>query len=136
MKAKGYFYRDRDQSFMVADNVRKMIDKAIAHGTPVDTGGKTLYPVFDAPTEAELRAGKTRRPAWIIRPGCTPTLRWYWQVQEHRRGHTYCKPLGDGLCGFKMVRFYEWNASTSAWELCPMVNHADTRQEQVLDSNH
>lgn len=136
MKVKGYFYKERGQTFMVADNVKKMIDKAVTHGTPVDTGGKVLYPLFEAPSEFDIRAGNMKKPAWIIRPGCSPTLRWYWQVQEHRRGHTYCKTLGDGLCGFKMVRFYEWNESTSAWELCPMVNHADSQQEKVLDSNH
>lgn len=132
-RAKGYYYRDKDQAFMVADSVKKEIDKAIAHGLPVDTGGHTLYPILDEPTEQEIRFGKTTTEAWIIRPNSVPTLRWYWQIQEHRKNHTSCKPLGDGLCGFKMVRYAQWNTSARKWELLPMVNHADSVQEQVLD---
>lgn len=136
MSVKGYYYQERGQSFMVADSVRKAVDKAIAHGLPVETGGHTLYPIFADPTAEELRAGKTRKPAWHIRNGHTPTLRWFWQVKEHHKADISCKRLGDGLCGIRMVRFYEWNESTRAWELMPMVNHADSQQEKVLDSSY
>lgn len=135
MNIKGFFYRDKDQAFLVSDAIAKNIKKAIIRGENIDTGGKILYPIFKDPTEKELRAGKLRTPAWLIRNGSTPTLRWYWQVREHKKADMGCKPLGDGLCGFKMVRFYEWNASASKWELSPMVNHADTQQEQVLDNS-
>lgn len=135
MIAKSYFYRDKDQAFLADDAEVKKINKAIMHGLPVNSIGKTLYPIFDAPTEREMREGKIRRPAWQIKPHSCPTVRWYWQIQEHKKNHTGCKPLGDGLCGFKMVRFYEWNESASKWELSPMVNHADSQQEQVLDTN-
>ena len=134
MDVKGYYYRDEDQAFLVSDEATKEINRALARGSEVDTGGKTLYPIFSNPTERMLRTGKTKIPAWVIRPDSTPTLRWYWQIQEHKRNHSKCKPIGDGLCGFKMVRYFEWNASTSKWELCPMVNHADSVQEKVLDS--
>ena len=134
MRAKAYYYKDKDQAFLVSESQKKSIDLDIIHGRPVDTGGKTLYPILEDLTEVDIRAGKTKAIAWIIRNGQSPTARWYWQIQEHRKSHATCHPLGDGLCGFKMVRFYEWNASTSKWELCPMVNHADTLQEQVLDS--
>ncbi len=134
MRVKDYFYRDKDQAFLVSDSVKKGIEKALAHGLPVDTGGKVLYPIFENPSEQDVRAGKTREAAWQIRPDNCPTLRWYWQIQEHKKAHVGCKPLGDGLCGFKMVRFYDWNAESGKWELCPMVNHADSAQEKVLDS--
>jgi hypothetical protein len=134
MIAKTYYYRDKDQAFLVDDDQVKRINKAVMHNLPVNFE-RTLYPIFENPTEKEIRAGKTRRSAWQIRPHSCPTVRWYWQIQEHKKGHTGCKPLGDGLCGFKMVRFYEWNESASKWELSPMVNHADLQQEQVLDNN-
>lgn len=135
MRACGYYYEERGQAYMVAESVAKTINKTIAHGLPVDTGGKVLYPIIDKPSESELRAGNLKTAAWIIRPDSTPTLRWYWQIQEHKKKHSGCKPLSDGLCGFMMVRFYEWDASTSEWTLCPMVNHATPEQEKVLDSN-
>lgn len=135
IRAKGYYYRDKDQAFIVSAEMKKAIDKAIAHGMPVDTGGKVLYPILDAPSKQDIAMGKTRTEAWLIRPNSSPAIRWYWQIQEHKKGHTGCKTLGDGLCGFKMVRYAEWNASTSKWELLPMVNHADSVQERVLDSN-
>ena len=136
MIAKSYYYRDKDQAFLVNEHDVKLINKAVMHGLPVDFTDKTLYPIFDAPTEQEIRAGKTKKPAWKIKPHSCPTVRWYWQIREHKKGHASCKPLGDGLCGFKMVRFYEWNESASKWELLPMINHADSQQEQVLDTNH
>ena len=135
MKVKGYYYKERDQAFMVSDAVFKDIEKAIAHGLPIDTGGKVLYPMFSEPTEDEIRFNKTRIPAWLIRDGHQPALRWYWQVREHKKLDKGCKPLGGGLCGFKMVRFAEWNDDSKKWELLPMVNHADSSQEKVLDSN-
>lgn len=135
MQPKGYYYRDKDQAYMVDTAMVKQINKAIMHGTPIDTGGKILYPIFGSPSEKDIKAGKTRTPAWLIRPNSIPTLRWYWQIQEHKKAHTGCKPLGDGLCGFKMVRYFDWNTSTGKWELLPMVNHADSVQEKVLDSN-
>lgn len=61
-------------------------------------------------------------------------VQWYWQVREHTKRHHDCKPLGDGLCGFKMVRYEDWNDETKKWELLPMVNHATPEQERVLDS--
>ena len=61
-------------------------------------------------------------------------VRWYWQIQAHDKKHTGCKPLGDGLCGFKMVRYEDWNGETHSWELLPMENHATPEQEAVLDS--
>lgn len=135
MRIKGYFYRDKDQAFMVGDATKKAIDAAIMQGQEVDTGGHTLYPIFEPPTDYEIKAGKTKMQAWLIRPNQTPTLRWYWQIREHKKTDNRCKPLGGGLCGFKMIRYMDWNASTSKWELLPMVNHADSEQEKVLDSN-
>jgi len=135
MRANGYYYMENGQAYMVAESVAKDINKAIAHGLPVDTGGHALYPIMPEPTEREIRAGKAKTAAWLIRPNSSPALRWYWQIQEHKKNHASCKPLGDGLCGFKMVRFFTWNATTSKWELCPMVNRATPEQEQVLDSN-
>jgi len=135
MNAKGYFYTENGQAYMVDKSLAKSINSAILHGLEIDTGGRTLYPILDDPTEQQIRAGNTKTPAWHIRPNSTPTLRWYWQIREHHKSHVGCKPIGDGLCGFKMVRFYDWNASTSKWELLPMINHADSQQEKVLDSN-
>lgn len=134
MKVKGFYYRDKDQAFLVSDAAVKEINKALIHNIPVDTGGYILYPIFEDPSEQDIRAGKTKKVAWQIRPNQCPTVRWYWQVQEHKKSHHSCTSLGDGLCGFKMVRFYTWNASTSKWELSPMVNHADSEQEKVLDN--
>lgn len=135
MRAKGYYYMENGQAYMVAESVAKDINKSIAHGLPVDTGGRVIYPIISDPTEREIRAGKAKTAAWVIRPNSSPTLRWYWQIQEHKKSHASCKPIGDGLCGFKMVRFFTWNASAGKWELSPMVNHATPEQEQVLDSN-
>ena len=135
MRIKGYYYRDKDQAFLVSEDMKKSIDSALAQSKEVDTGGRTLYPIFDAPSDYEVRAGKTRVAAWCIKPNQTPTLRWYWQIREHKKSDSRCKPLGGGLCGFKMVRYLDWNASASKWELLPMVNHASSEQEKVLDSN-
>ena len=134
MIAKSYYYRDKDQAFLVDDNEVKKINKALMHGLPVDSIERTLYPIFEEPTEKEIAAGKTTKPAWMIRPHSSPTVRWYWQVQEHKKKHSSCIPLGGGLCGFKMIRYYAWNGSTNKWELSPMVNHADSEQEKVLDN--
>lgn len=135
MRIKGYFYRDKDQAFLVDKQLEKDINKAVAHGWTIDTGGKVIYPILDDPSESEIRAGKTKVAAWWIKPNQIPTLRWYWQIQEHHKNHSYCKSLGDGLCGFKMVRFYNWDETSKKWELLPMINHATAEQEKVLDSN-
>lgn len=134
MKVKAYYYKKDGQAFMVDDALKKQIDDAIMHGLEANNSDYTLYPIFEAPTEREIRAGKTKEAVWLIRPHSTPTLRWYWQVQEHKNKHTSCKVLGDGLCAFKMVRYAEWNAVSNKWELLPMVNHASIEQERVLDN--
>lgn len=135
MRAKGYYYRDKDQAFVVDPQKVKEINHAIMHGLPVDTGGRVLYPILDAPSEFQKRTGKTKTESWLINHNSSPTLRWYWQIQEHKKGHTGCKPLGDGLCGFKMVRYAQWDEASKKWELLPMLNHATSEQEKVLDSN-
>jgi hypothetical protein len=134
MRVKAYYYKKDGQAFMVDEMLKKQIDKAIAHGMEANDSDDTLYPIFDTPSEHELRAGKTKEAVWLIRPHSTPTLRWYWQVQEHKKKHSECKQIGDGLCAFKMVRYAEWNADSKKWELLPMVNHASAEQEQVLDN--
>lgn len=134
MKVKAYYCKKDGQAFMVDDALKKQIDHAIMHGLEANNSDYTLYPIFEAPSEQEIRAGKTKEAVWLIRPHSTPTLRWYWQVQEHKKKHTACKVLGDGLCAFKMVRYAEWNAVSNKWELLPMVNHASTEQERVLDN--
>lgn len=133
-KLKGYFYKDKDQAFMVSDSDFKDIQGALMRGEGADTSGRILYPVFDKPTKWEIEQGKARTPAYMVRDGQLPTLRWYWQIREHKRTDHGCIPVGDGLCGFKMVRFMNWNAEKDQWELEPMVNHADSAQEKVLDS--
>lgn len=135
MLMKAYYYKKDGQAYMVDERTKKKIDKAIIHGIEANDSDYTLYPIFNDPSEKDIRAGNTKKPVWLIRPHSIPTLRWYWQIQEHKKAHTGCKPLGDGLCGFKMVRYAEWNGSTSSWELLPMVNHADSEQEKVLDTN-
>ena len=136
MKVKGYYYKDKDQVFSVSPATFKDIQKKVAHGLPIQTGGHTLYPILDAPTDYEIKTGKTRIAAWLIRDGSTPAVRWYWQIQEHNKAHATCRTLGDGLCGFKMVRYANWNETSNKWELEPMVNHADPEQEKVLDSSY
>lgn len=135
MKVKSYYYQDKDQAFLISDSAFREVEKARIHGLSIKTGGYTLYPIFEPPTETEIRLNKTKTPAWLIRDGGCPTVRWYWQIREHKKGHSNCKTLGDGLCGFKMVRFAEWNDEAKKWELLPMVNHADSQQEKVLDTN-
>lgn len=135
MRAKGYYYRDKDQAFMVDERMFKQINHCVTHGLPVSTNGHTLYPILEAPSEQELRKGTPRVPAYAIHDGGVPVIRWYWQIQEHKKAHSGCKSLGDGLCGFKMVRYAEWNETSKKWELLPMVNHASLEQERVLDSN-
>ena len=135
MAVKGYYYKDKDQAFLVSDEDFKEIQKAVMHGCPVDTHGRVLYPIFEEPTPVEKNKNRTRQPAWLIRDGRPPALRWYWQIREHKKAHTGCKPIGDGLCGFKMVRFAEWDETSKKWELMPMINHASSEQEKVLDAN-
>lgn len=57
-------------------------------------------------------------------------VKWYWMIQPHERSHGRCKPLGDGLCAIKMVRYENWNGT--AWEPEPMANHATPEQEALL----
>lgn len=135
MRAKTYYYKDKGQAFMVSDALLKEINDCVAHGLPVKTNGHTLYPIYEDPTDYEKRTGKTKSPAYVIHDGGAPVIRWYWAIQEHKKAHTQCKSLGDGLCGFKMVRYAEWNETSKKWELLPMVNHASSEQERVLDSN-
>ena len=134
MRAKAYYYKKDGQAYMIDESLTKAVNKAIAHGLEANNSDYTLYPIFEAPSEQDIRAGKTKEAVWLIRPHSTPTLRWYWQVQEHKKKHTACKVLGDGLCAFKMVRYAEWNETSKKWELLPMVNHASLEQERVLDS--
>lgn len=135
MRVKGYYYKDKDQAFLVSESDFKAIQKAIMHGLPVDTHGHTLYPIFTDPSEEEIRAKKTKTVAWLIRDGQSPTARWYWQIKEHRKADTGCKTLGGGLCGFKMIRYAQWDDESKKWELLPMLNHADSEQEKVLGAN-
>jgi len=59
---------------------------------------------------------------------------WYWMIQPHQKNHGRCKPLGDGLCAIKMIRYENWNEDNKSWEPEPMDNHATPEQEQVLDA--
>lgn len=132
MKIKSFKYEDKGQWYLIDDDEAKRLMGGAGES---NQSNHTLYPIFDAPTKAEIAASKTRTPAWLIRPYGRPAVRWYWQVREHRKKHEGCKVLGDGLCAFKMVRYYDWNDETNEWELLPMVNHATPEQEKVLDTN-
>ena len=132
MNITSYKYQDKGQWYLVSDDDFKKINNG--EGQPAYFG-RALYPVYSAPTEKEIEKGKTRMPLVVIRDGVTPTTSWYWQIREHTKRHNTCVPIGDGLCGFKMVRYIDWNANEKAWEIEPMVNHATPEQEKVLD-NH
>ena len=132
MKVKSYKYEDKGQWYLIDDDETERINRGV--GEP-NASNRTLYPIFDSPTKDEISAGKTTTPAWLIRPYGRPAVRWYWQVREHSKKHQTCKLLGNGLCAFKMVRYYDWNDDTNEWELLPMVNHATPEQEKVLDTN-
>ena len=42
MRAKGYYYRDKDQAFMVDERMFKQSNHCVTHGLPVSTNGHTL----------------------------------------------------------------------------------------------
>lgn len=130
-----YTYMDKGQAYLVSDEDKREIEKALMGSSPVNTHGRVIYVIPDDPDEDDIRKGKTRCPAAIIRDGALPSVRWYWGVKEHRATDRGCKTFGDGLCGFKMVRYFGWNSETKKWELLPMVNHATPEQEKVLDAN-
>ena len=130
-----YTYMDKGQAYLVSDEDKREIEKALMGSSPVNTHGRVIYVIPDDPDEDDIRKGKTRCPATIIRDGSLPSVRWYWGVKEHRVADRGCKPFGDGLCGFKMIRYFDWNSESKQWELLPMVNHATPEQEKVLDSN-
>lgn len=70
------------------------------------------------------------------RPACNgDKVMWYWAVREHQGYHHDCVNLGNGLCGFKMVRYEALNESTGEWELLPIENGATPEQIQVLESH-
>lgn len=130
-----FYYMDKGQAFLVSETDQKEIEKCMRGNLPVNTHGRTLYPIYDDPSEEDIAKGKTTRVAFVIHDGGFPVARWYWQVSEHKRAlpNGY-KALGDGLCASKMVRCMTWNSETKKWELLPMVNHATPEQEQVLDT--
>lgn len=132
MNIKTYKYEDKGQWYCVTETDLKKIKSG--EGEP-NYIGRALYPIYDDPSEKEIEKGKTRIPATVIRDGATPMVRWYWQIREHDKRHHDCTVLGDGLCGFKMIRYLGWNAKEQTWELLPMVNHATPEQEKVLDSH-
>lgn len=136
MNIKGFYYFVDGKAYMVSDTDFKKIQKDFLGARPVNTNGRTLYPVFDDPSDADIKSHKTRMKAWLVRDGMMPTIRWYWQVCETPKnaGSAY-KALGDGLSGFKMVRYLDWNQDTKKWELLPMVNHATPEQEVILDAH-
>lgn len=130
-----FYYLDKGQAYLVSNDDCEAIIKALRGAKPVNTHGRTIYPILDPPTDRELAQGKTSRVAFVIHDGGLPVARWYWQVHEVRKGqHGAYKSLGDGLCAVKVVRYQDWNADTNKWELRPMVNHATPEQEQVLDA--
>lgn len=135
MKVKGYYYTENGQAYVLSADAFKKVQLSVIRGEPVDTGGHTLYPIFDEPSAQDINKGKTKIPAWLIRDGKLPSMRWYWQIQEHKRSDTHCKRLDGGLCGIKVVRCAEWDGTSKKWVLLPMVNHADTAQEKVLEAN-
>ena len=59
-------------------------------------------------------------------------VKWYWAVQPHHKKHGRCKPLGDGLCAIKMVRYETWDEVSRTWVAEPMENHATPEQEAFL----
>lgn len=58
---------------------------------------------------------------------------WYWQVREHQGTHYGCRPLDNGLCAVKVVRYEDWNGGTQRWELEPIINAATPEQCKVLN---
>lgn len=70
------------------------------------------------------------------RPACDgDKVMWFWAIREHKAYHHDCVDLGNGLCGFKMIRYEALNESTGQWELLPIVNGATPEQIQVLESH-
>ncbi len=129
-----YFYEQQGQKYMLSESETRLVEKCLRGNSPVATNGRTLYAVPTAqPSASDIRDGKTTRAAVVIRNNGLPTVRWYWRVREHKVAHRGCTPFGDGLCAFKMVRYFNWNDETGKWELLPAVNHATPEQEKVLD---
>lgn len=128
-----FYYMEKGQAYLISEEDRREVERAILGSRPVNTHGRVLYPIYDEPSPLDKQNGR-QRMAMMIHDGQLPTLRWYWQVREHKNNHHGCKSLGDGLCGFKMVRYMTWNDDTKKWELLPMINHATPEQEQVLDA--
>ena len=128
-----FYFMEKGQAYLISQEDAREVEKAILGSRPVCTHGRTIYPIYDEPSPLDKQNGKTRI-ALVIHDGQLPTVRWYWQIREHTSKHHGCKVLGDGLCGFKMVRCMNWNDDTKKWELLPAVNHATPEQEQVLDA--
>lgn len=129
IQVKGYYYEEAGQRYTMTPKV--MAETLRGNGGKI---GRTLYPIFERPSQADVNAGRTRVAVWRITPDGCRVVRWYWQVREHTKGHSGCCALGDGLCGFKMVRYANWNAEAGKWELEPIENRATPEQERVLDS--
>lgn len=135
MKVIGYYYLERGQQFKVDDATAAEINRRIMVGDRTDSGTKTYYPIFGAPSDKDIREGKTSIAAWRYVHG-EQYARWYWQVCSHTKRHSRCHMLdhASGLCGMKVLRYLDWNDAKKQWEVRPMVNHATPEQEKVLDS--
>ena len=129
IQVKGYYYEEAGQ--------RYVMKPAELSETLRQNGGRLahdVFPIFDRPSASDIALGKARVAAWHYTPDGERVVRWYWQVREHAKSHSHCCPLGNGLCGFKMVRCANWDEGAGKWVLEPMENRATPEQEQVLDN--
>lgn len=125
-----WYYIESGKKVMLDLSVCEKINKENREGC-VKTGGRIIYPVVPKPKLRDFH----RKPATLIRDGQAESVRWYWQICEHKNNHYNCHMIDPncGLCARKVLRYINWNMGANRWELEPMVNAATKEQLKVLD---
>lgn len=116
-----YLYQKDGQWFKTNENTTSDITRALQYHTGEGMPRTVLYPQFDKPEHSGERV-----LAWRVNEYGDMVVRNAWRSCEHRRGHSGCRPIGDGQCVVKVACELEWSEKYGRWILAEMPCLAST----------
>lgn len=121
LKPSYYLYQKDGQWFKTTEATTEEITNAVQNHTGEQIQKTMFYPQFDKPDVLGERV-----LAWRINEFGDMVVRNAWKLCEHRRGHSGCRPIGDGQCVVKVACELEWSEKYGRWILAEMPCLAST----------
>lgn len=125
-----YVYKRDGQWTKTSKALTDEINRHIFFYKDFDCQGYSFIPQWDEPDYKS-----TTKTAWYLGKDGELRVRWTITVNDHKKGHHGCTPIGDGSCLMQCPLKVGWDPQKKFWTIVEPPNKATGEQMRKFNNN-